>query len=64
MKLRSALGRSMARLLTLALLPASVAGITVVGVTASKPASDVAACQLSNAPVKHVITRPTPLVGG
>ena len=55
MKLRSALGRSMARLLTLALLPASVAGITVVGVTASKPASDVAACQLSNGPVKHVI---------
>src|SRR5438445_4996674 len=45
----------MARLLTLALLPASVAGMTVVGVTASKPASDVAACQLSNGPVKHVI---------
>ncbi len=55
MKLRSALGRSMARLLALALLPASIAGITAVGVTASKPASDVAACQLSNGPVKHVI---------
>ena len=55
MKLRSALGRSMARLLTLALLPASVAGITAVGVTASKPASDVAGCQLSAGPVKHVI---------
>src|SRR5438445_3788813 len=45
----------MARLLTLALLPASVAGMTVVGVTASKPASDVAACQLSNGQVYHVI---------
>jgi hypothetical protein len=55
MTLRSALGRSMARLLTVALLPASVAGITAVGVTASKPASDVAGCQLSDGPVKHVI---------
>ena len=55
MKLRSALGRSMARLLTLALLPASVAGITAVGVAADKPSSEDAGCQLSDGPVKHVI---------
>ncbi len=55
MKLRSALGRSMARILTLALLPASVAGIAAVGVSADKPSSDVAGCHLSNGPVKHVI---------
>jgi len=55
MKLRSALGRSMARLLTLALLPASVAGITAVGAAADKPSSEVAGCQLSAGPVKHVI---------
>ncbi len=55
MKIRSALGRSMARLLTLALLPASVAGITAIGVTASRPSSDVAGCQLSAGPVEHVI---------
>lgn len=55
MKFRSALGRSMARLLTLALLPASVAGITAVGVAADKPSSEVAGCQLSAGPVKHVI---------
>jgi hypothetical protein len=55
MKLRSALGRSMARLLTLALLPASVAGITAVGVAADKPSSEEAGCQLSAGPVKHVI---------
>ena len=55
MKLGSALGRSMARLLALALLPASIAGITAVGVAAAKPSSVVSACQLSNGPVKHVI---------
>ena len=55
MKLRSAFGRSMARLLALALLPASIAGITAVGVAAAKPSSAVSGCQLSNGPVKHVI---------
>jgi len=55
MKLRSALGRSMARLLALALLPASLAGITAVGVAAAKPSPQVAGCQLSAGPVKHVI---------
>ena len=55
MKLRSALGRSMARLLALALLPASIAGMTAVGVAAAKPSQAVAGCQLSNGPVKHVI---------
>jgi hypothetical protein len=55
MKLRSALGRSMARLLALALLPASIAGITAVGGAAAKPSQAVAGCQLSNGPVKHVI---------
>src|SRR2546425_5321850 len=55
MKLRSALGRSMARILTLALLPASVAGIAAVGVAAAKPSAVVAGCQLSAGSVKHVI---------
>src|SRR5207302_7751029 len=55
MKLRSALGRSMARWLALALLPASLAGITAVGVAAAKPSPVVAGCQLSAGPVKHVI---------
>src|SRR5213595_3000219 len=55
MKLRSALGRSMARLLALAFLPASIAGMTAVGVAAAKPSQAVAGCQLSNGPVKHVI---------
>ena len=55
MKLRSALGRSMARLLALALLSASIAGMTAVGVAAAKPSQAVAGCQLSNGPVKHVI---------
>jgi hypothetical protein len=55
MKLRSALGRSMARLLAFALLPASLAGITAVGVAAAKPSPQVSGCQLSNGPVKHVI---------
>src|SRR3989442_3703488 len=55
MKLRSALGRSMARLLALALLPASIAGITAVGVAAAKQSPAAAGCQLSNGPVKHVI---------
>ena len=55
MKVRSALGRSMARMLTLVLLPASIAGLTAVGVAADKPSSPVAGCQLSAGPVKHVI---------
>src|SRR5207248_2649247 len=55
MKLRSALGRSMARLLALALLPASIAGMTAVGVAAAKPSTAASGCQLSNGPVKHVI---------
>src|SRR5437868_4614533 len=55
MKLRSALGRSIARLLALALLPASIVGITAVGVAAAKPSPVVAGCQLSAGPVKHVI---------
>ena len=55
MKLRSALGRSMARLLALALLPASIVGITAVGVAAAKPSTAASGCQLSNGPVKHVI---------
>ncbi len=50
MNLRPAFGRSLARVLALALLPASVAGITAVSVSADKPAG----CQLSG-PVKHVI---------
>lgn len=55
MKLRSALGRSIVPLLTLALLPASVAGITAVGASAAKPpATSTDGCQLSG-PVKHVI---------
>ena len=55
MKARSAFGRSMARMLTLVLLPASIAGLTAVGVAADKPSSPVASCQLSAGPVKHVI---------
>src|SRR3989454_7591023 len=55
MRLRSALGRSMARLLALALLPASIAGITAVGVAAAKPSPVFAGCQLSAGSVKHVI---------
>ena len=55
MKLRSALGRSIVPLLTLALLPASVAGMTAVGASAAKPpATSTDGCQLSG-PVKHVI---------
>jgi hypothetical protein len=54
MKLRPSLTRSIARFLALALLPASVAGITVVTAAASKSAAATAGCQLSG-PVKHVI---------
>jgi hypothetical protein len=38
----------------MALLPASVAGITAVTASASRPAAATAGCQLSG-PVKHVI---------
>src|SRR2546421_854570 len=54
MDLRRAFGRSFARLLTLALLPASVAGITVVSASANKAAVVATGCHLSG-PVKHVI---------
>src|SRR5205807_3349942 len=54
MKLRPSLARSMARFLALALLPASVAGITAVTASASRSAAATTACQLSG-PVKHVI---------
>jgi len=54
MNLRPAFGRSLARVLALALLPASVAGITAVSVSADPPAASAAGCQLSG-PVKHVI---------
>jgi hypothetical protein len=55
MDLRPAFGRSLARLLALALLPASIAGITAVSATAGKPVTvATAGCQLSG-PVKHVI---------
>jgi hypothetical protein len=55
MKVGSALGRSIARFLTLAMVPASIAGITSVGASASKPSPAVAGCQLAAGPVKHVI---------
>jgi len=54
MNLRPSLARSMARLLALALLPASVAGITAVTASAGKSAAATTGCQLSG-PVKHVI---------
>ncbi|HEX9097122.1 MAG TPA: hypothetical protein VF990_13595 [Candidatus Dormibacteraeota bacterium] len=54
MKLRPSLARSLARFLAVALLPASVAGITAVTASASKPAATTTGCQLSG-PVKHVI---------
>jgi hypothetical protein len=52
MNLRPAFGRSLARLLALALLPASVAGITAVSASANKPAT-TSSCL--SGPVKHVI---------
>src|SRR5881392_1605085 len=52
MKLRPVLGRAIARLMALALLPASVAGVTAVSATASKPAADPSCL---SGPVKHVI---------
>src|SRR5438128_7139331 len=54
MKLRPVLRRAIARLMALALLPASIAGITAVTAAASKPPVATAGCQLSGA-VKHVI---------
>jgi len=54
MNLRPSLARSMARLLALALLPASVSGITAVTASAGKSAPATTGCQLSG-PVKHVI---------
>src|SRR5437763_3482086 len=55
MKLRPVLRRAIARLMALALLPASLAGITAVSASASKAAVTSAGCQLSTGPVKHVI---------
>src|SRR5438094_1218675 len=55
MKLRPVLRHAIARLMALALLPASVAGITAVSASASKAAAPPAGCQLSSGPVKHVI---------
>jgi len=52
MNLRPAFGRSIARLMALAMLPATVAGITAVSASASKPATG-ATCL--SGPVKHVI---------
>jgi hypothetical protein len=52
MKLRPSLARSLARFLALALLPASVAGITALGVSAGKSAPN-SSCLTG--PVKHVI---------
>src|SRR5439155_24115702 len=54
MKLRPAFRRAIARLMTLALLPASVAGITAVTASASKQAVAVSGCGLTGQ-VKHVI---------
>jgi hypothetical protein len=54
MNLHPSLTRSIARLVALALLPASVAGITAVTASAGKSAAATTGCQLSG-PVKHVI---------
>src|SRR2546425_2319367 len=54
MNLRPAFGRSIARLMALALLPASVAGITAVSASAGKPVAATAGCHLTGS-VKHVI---------
>jgi hypothetical protein len=55
MNLRPVFGRSLARLLSVALLPASVAGF--VSISASAPAAAANGCQLSsvNGAIKHVI---------
>src|SRR5438034_9367278 len=52
MNVRPVLRRAIARLVALALLPASIAGITAVSATASKPAADPSCL---SGPVKHVI---------
>src|SRR5204863_8296361 len=54
MNVRPVVRRAIARLMALALLPASIAGITAVSASASKPAVPTGGCQLSG-PVKHVI---------
>src|SRR5437870_5909723 len=54
MNLRPAFGRSIARLLALALLPASVAGITAVSASAGKAGAATAGCHRTSS-VKHVI---------
>jgi hypothetical protein len=54
MNLRPSLARSLARFLALALLPASVGGITAITASASKSTTPTTGCQLSG-PVKHVI---------
>src|SRR5438552_13812421 len=52
MTVRPVLRRAIARVVALALLPASIAGITAVSATASKPAADPSCL---SGPVKHVI---------
>src|SRR5256886_17513612 len=54
MKVGPVLRRAVARVPALALLPASIAGITAVSASASKPSVATDGCQLSG-PVKHVI---------
>src|ERR1700732_3286479 len=54
MNLRPAFGRTLARLVALALLAASVGGFTALSASAAKPPAATAGCQLSG-PVKHVI---------
>src|SRR5881296_2145637 len=54
MKVGPVLRRAIARVTALALLPASIAGITAVSASASKPSVATDGCQLSG-PVKHVI---------
>src|SRR5205823_12668321 len=55
MKLRPVLRPAIARLMPLALLPASLAGSTAVSSSASKAAVTSAGWHLSTGPVKHVI---------
>jgi hypothetical protein len=55
MNVRHTLRRKLARVMALALLPASLAGITAVSATAGKPEAADPSCQLSSGPVKHVI---------
>ena len=53
MNVRPVFGRSIARLMALALVPASFAGISAVSASANKPAAVTSSCL--SGPVKHVI---------